>query len=118
MSEATLLLKNATVVATMDDARTEIHDGAVFIRGNVIEAVGASALLPASADTTIDCGGKVLLPGLINTHHHFSQTLTRAVPAAQNVELFAWLKALYPIWTGLTPEMLHVSALVAMAELM
>lgn len=118
MNGETLLLKNATVVATMDDARTEIHDGAVFVRGHVIEAVGASANLPATADTTIDCRGKVLLPGLINTHHHFSQTLTRAVPAAQNVELFAWLRTLYPIWTGLTPEMLHVSALVAMAELM
>ncbi len=118
MNGQTLLLKNATVVATMDDARTEIHDGAVFVRGHVIEAVGASAHLPATADTTINCRGKVLLPGLINTHHHFSQTLTRAVPAAQNVELFAWLKTLYPIWIGLTPEMLHVSALVAMAELM
>ena len=118
MNDATLLLKNATVVATMDDARTEIHDGAVLVRGHVIEAVGVSANLPATADVTIDCRGKVLLPGLINTHHHFSQTLTRAVPAAQNAELFAWLKALYPIWLGLTPEMLHVSALVAMAELM
>ena len=118
MDGPTLLLKNATVVATMNDARTEIRDGAVLVRGHVIEAVGTSAELPADVETTIDCRGKVLLPGLVNTHHHFSQTLTRAVPAAQNVELFAWLKTLYPIWTGLNPEMLHVSALVAMAELM
>ena len=114
----TLLLRNATVVATMDDARREIADGGVFIRGHAIEAVGSTADLPREADETIDCRGKVLLPGLVNTHHHFFQTLTRAVPAAQDAELFGWLRTLYPIWSRLTPEMLNVSAQVAMAELM
>ena len=114
----TVLLRNALHVATMDDARREIPDGAVFIRGHVIEAVGPSASLPAVADEVHDCRGKVVLPGLVNTHHHFFQTLTRAVPAAQDAELFGWLRTLYPLWRRLTPEMLGVSARVAMAELM
>ncbi|WP_163540270.1 amidohydrolase family protein, partial [Klebsiella pneumoniae] len=79
--------------------------------------VGASAELPQVADEVIDLAGHVLLPGLVNTHHHMYQSLTRAVPAAQDAELFGWLKALYPIWAGLTPEMVHVSTQTAMAEL-
>jgi cytosine/adenosine deaminase-related metal-dependent hydrolase len=114
----TLLLKNATLVATMDDVQREIQDGGVFIRGHTIVAVGTDAELPATADEVIDCAGKVVLPGLVNAHHHFFQTLTRAVPAAQDAGLFAWLRALYPIWSRITPEMLNVSATVAMAELM
>jgi 8-oxoguanine deaminase len=113
----TLLLTNATLVATMDDVRREIIGGGVFIRGHVIEAVGLPAELPARADETIDCRGKVVLPGLVNTHHHFFQTLTRALPAAQDAELFAWLSVLYPVWSRITPEMLNVSATIAMAEL-
>jgi len=114
----TLLLRNATLVATMDDVRREIMGGGVYIRGHTIVAVGLPAELPATADEVIDCGGKVLLPGLVNTHHHFFQTLTRAVPAAQNADLFGWLRAHYPLWARITPEMLNVSASVAMAELM
>jgi len=114
----TLLLKDATLVATMDDVRREIVGGGVFIRGHTVVAVGLPDELPATADEVIDCRGKVLLPGLVNTHHHFFQTLTRAVPAAQNADLFAWLRALYPLWARITPEMLNVSATVAMAELM
>ena len=114
----TLLLRDAAVVAAMDDTRREIAGGGVFIRGHVIEAVGTAAELPATADEIIGCRDMVLLPGLINTHHHFFQTLTRAVPAAQDAELFAWLRALYPLWRRLTPEMLNVSAQVAIAELM
>ena len=114
----TLLLKNATLVATMDDVRREIAGGGVFIRGHTIVAAGLESELPATADEVIDCRGKVLLPGLVNTHHHFFQTLTRAVPAAQDADLFAWLRALYPMWARLTPEMLNVSATIAMAELM
>ena len=114
----TVLLRNALLVATMDDARREIPDGAVYVRGHVIEAVGPSASLPAVADEVHDCRGKVVLPGLVNTHHHFFQTLTRAVPAAQDAELFGWLRALYPLWRRLTPEMLGISARVAIAELM
>jgi cytosine/adenosine deaminase-related metal-dependent hydrolase len=114
-----VLLKNALVVATMDDARREIADGAVLVAGNVIEAVGPSdAFAAETVDETIDLSGHVVLPGLVNTHHHFFQTLTRALPAAQDAELFAWLRGLYPVWRRLTPEMARVSALTAMAELM
>jgi cytosine/adenosine deaminase-related metal-dependent hydrolase len=113
----TLLIKNARVVVTMDDARREIADGAVFVRDNVIEQVGSSAELPQSADEVIDATGHVVLPGLINTHHHMYQSLTRAIPAAQDGELFNWLTNLYPIWANLTPEMVQISTQTAMAEL-
>ncbi|MBS1210001.1 MAG: hydroxydechloroatrazine ethylaminohydrolase [Proteobacteria bacterium] len=115
---ATLLLRNARVVLTMDAARREIAGGGVFIRDGVIEAVGPCAELPLDADEVIDLAQRhVLMPGLINTHHHMYQSLTRAIPAAQDAELFDWLQALYPIWARLTPEMIHVSTLTAMAEL-
>ena len=102
----------------MDAQRREIADGAVFARDGVIEAVGPSAQLPLSADEVIDARGQVVIPGLVNTHHHFYQTLTRVVPAAQDAELFTWLKTLYPIWAKLTPEMAYVSTQTAMAELL
>jgi cytosine/adenosine deaminase-related metal-dependent hydrolase len=114
----TLLIRHATLLVTMDAQRREIADGAVFARDGVIEAVGSSAQLPATADEMIDACGQVVIPGLVNTHHHFYQTLTRAVPAAQDAELFTWLKTLYPIWARLTPEMAHVSTQTAMAELL
>jgi cytosine/adenosine deaminase-related metal-dependent hydrolase len=113
----TLLIKNARVLVTMDHARREIADGAVYIRDNVIEQVGASGDLPQTADEVIDASGHVVMPGLVNTHHHMYQSLTRAIPAAQNGELFNWLTNLYPLWAGLTAEMIHVSTLTAMAEL-
>lgn len=113
----TLLIKNATVVVTMNDTREEIKNGAVFIRNNIIEQVGNTADLPQAADEIIDATNHVVLPGLINTHHHMYQSLTRAIPAAQDGELFNWLTNLYPIWAGLTPEMIKVSTLTAMAEL-
>ncbi len=114
---STLLLKNATMLVTMDDQRRQIPDGGLWIRDNVIERVGPSADLPATADQVIDAAGMVVLPGLVNTHHHLCQTLTRAVPAAQDAVLFKWLKTLYPIWAGLTGEAIYVSALVGLAEL-
>ena len=113
----TLLIKNARVLVTMDDTRREIADGAVFVRGNVIEQVGSTAELPATADEVIDARDHVVLPGLINTHHHMYQNLTRVIPAAQNGELFNWLTNLYPIWANLTPKMIKVSTQTAMAEL-
>lgn len=113
----TLLLKNADVLVTMDAQRREIPGGGVFIRDGIIESVGPSAELPATADQVISLTGCVALPGLINTHHHMYQSLTRAIPGAQDAELFAWLRRLYPIWAGLTPEMIRVSTLTAMAEL-
>jgi 8-oxoguanine deaminase len=114
----TLLIRHATLLVTMDAQRREIADGAVFVRDGVIEAVGSSAQVPQTADEVIDARGQVVIPGLVNTHHHFYQTLTRAVQAAQDAELFTWLKALYPIWAKLTPEMAHVSTQTAMAELL
>ncbi|MGV7206640.1 8-oxoguanine deaminase [Oxalobacteraceae bacterium A2-2] len=113
----TLLIKNARVLVTMDEERREIADGAVLVRGNVIEQVGPSADLPQQADEVIDASGQVVMPGLVNTHHHMYQSLTRVIPAAQNGELFNWLTNLYPIWANLTPEMVQVSTLAAMSEL-
>ena len=114
----TLLIHNAEAVATFDDARTELRQASVFIRNNLVEAIGPSADLPQTADEVIDARGHAVIPGLINTHHHMYQSLTRAIPAVQNAELFGWLKGLYPIWAGLTPEMVQVSTQVAMAELL
>jgi len=113
----TLLIKNARVVVTMDDQRREIQDGAVFVRDNVIEQVGPTSELPQAADEVIDAAGHVVVPGLVNTHHHMYQSLTRVIPAAQNGELFNWLSNLYPIWSNLDAEMVHVSTLTAMSEL-
>ncbi len=114
----TLLVRNADLLVTMDAQRREIAGGSVFIRGPAIEAVGPAAELPSSADEVIDARGRIVLPGLVNTHHHMYQTLTRALPAAQDSELFGWLQALYPVWARLTPEMLQVSTQVACAELL
>ncbi|MCD4685173.1 MAG: 8-oxoguanine deaminase [Anaerolineae bacterium] len=114
---ATLLVKNALVLVTMDDDRREIAQGGLFIRDNVIEQVGPTAELPATADEVLDLNGHVVLPGLVNTHHHMYQTLTRVIPDGQNKELFGWLRALYPIWAGLTGEAVYVSAKLAAAEL-
>ncbi len=115
---STLLVRDATLLVTMDGVRREIAGGAVFARDGVIEAVGLTSELPATADEVIDARDHVVIPGLVNTHHHMFQTLTRAVPAAQDSELFGWLRTLYPIWARLTPEMLHVSTQVACAELL
>jgi cytosine/adenosine deaminase-related metal-dependent hydrolase len=114
----TLLVKNARLLATFDDQRREIENGALFLRDHVIEQVGTTAELPAQADRVLDLSDHVLLPGLVNTHHHMVQSLTRAVPAAQDAELFGWLQTLYPLWARLTPEMIRVSTLTAMAELL
>lgn len=113
----TLLARNAKVLVTMDEGRREIADGGLFARDGWIEQVGASPELPESADIVLDLGGHLVLPGLINTHHHLYQTLTRAVPQAQDADLFHWLKALYPIWARLTPEDIRVSTQVGLAEL-
>lgn len=113
----TLLVKNATVLVTMDAGGREIRDGGLFARGGVIEAVGATRELPIAADEVIDARGHVVVPGLVNTHHHLFQNLTRAVPAAQDAALFGWLTTLYPIWARMGPDHIHVSALVGLAEL-
>jgi cytosine/adenosine deaminase-related metal-dependent hydrolase len=112
----TLLIRHARLLVTMDAQRREIADGAVFARDGVIEAVGTSAELPDDADEVIDARDQVVVPGLVNTHHHMYQSLTRA--RVQDDELFGWLRGLYPIWANLTPEMVRVSTQTAMAELL
>ncbi len=114
----TMLLKHADLLATMDDDGSCITDGGLFVRDSVIEKVGPTFELPAEADRVIDARGMIVMPGLVNCHHHLYQTLTRAVLAAQDAPLFGWLKTLYPIWAGLTPEAIYTSALVGLAELM
>ncbi len=113
---STLLIKNAYIV-TMDDHQREIPDGGLFIRRGLIEKVGSMSELPDTADEVLDLKSHIVLPGLVNTHHHFYQTLTRAVPAAQDANLFNWLKTLYPIWARLTPEDIFISTQTALAEL-
>jgi 8-oxoguanine deaminase len=114
---STLLLKHATLLITMDEKRRRIGQGGLWVRDNIIEMVGPSSELPQEADRVIDASGMVVLPGLVNTHHHLYQTLTRALPAVQDVELFDWLVALYPIWAELTAEAIYVSAQIGLAEL-
>lgn len=118
---STLLIHHIHTLATQDDAQTELRDASVFIRDHRIEWVGRAQDLPAplqTADEVLDARRLLVVPGMANTHHHMVQSLTRAVPGVQNAELFAWLQGLYPIWAGLTPEMVQVSTQVAMAELL
>ena len=115
---STLLVKNIHTLVTMDAERREIRHAAILVRDNVIEQVGTTQELPPVADDILDlCDRFIVLPGLVNTHHHFYQTLTRVIPAAQNCDLFNWLQTLYPIWAKLTPESIAVSAQLAAAEL-
>ena len=116
-----LLIHHLHTLSTQDDARREWRDAALYIRSGRIEWVGPQAELPAhlhEADETLDGRGLLAVPGLINTHHHMYQSLTRALPGVQDAELFGWLRGLYPVWAGLTPEMVQVSTQVAMAELL
>ena len=117
-----LLIENAHCIATQDDTGLELRNASLFIRKNQIEFIGAASDLPpqlrAEAVETIDARHHLVVPGLVNTHHHMFQSLTRAIPAVQDAELFGWLSGLYPIWAGLTPDMVHTSTQVAMAELL
>ena len=115
---STLLIRNADCIATLDDTRRELPNASILVRDGVIEAMGPAAGLPHLADEVIDATGHLVVPGLVNTHHHMYQSLTRAIPQVQDAELFSWLRGLYPIWAGLTPEMVQVSTQVAMAELL
>ncbi len=113
---STLLIKHAHLV-TMDNHQREIPDGGLFVRDGFIEKVGSTAELPQEADEVLDLHNHVVLPGLVNTHHHFYQTLTRAVPAVQDANLFNWLKTLYPIWARLTADDIFISTQTALSEL-
>ena len=114
----TLLIKNIHTLVTMDDKRREIRHGALLVRDNVIEQVGTTAELPDRADEVLDLEDRhIVLPGLVNTHHHFFQNLTRVTPAGQNGDLFQWLTAHYPLWSNLTAEGMYYSSQLAAAEL-
>lgn len=109
-----ILLKNADLVLCMDDAGRELARADVLIRGGVIAAVGQG--LETTGDV-VNAAGCLITPGLVNTHHHLYQTLTRAVPGGQDALLFGWLRTLYPIWARFGPEEMRVSAMVGLAEL-
>lgn len=117
----TLLIHNIHTLSTQNDAGREWRDAAVFVQDGLIVWVGPQTDLPTGlreAEEMMDGRHLLVVPGLINTHHHMFQSLTRAIPAVQNAQLFSWLEGLYPIWARLTPEMIRVSAQVAMAELL
>ncbi len=101
----------------MDDRQREISRGGLFIRDGLIDQVGPTNELPVEADEVLDLHDHLIFPGLINTHHHFYQTLTRALPKVQDANLFNWLKALYPIWARLTPADIFISTQTALSEL-
>ena len=109
-----ILIRNAAFVVTMNDTRQEIAGGDVLIRGGVIAAVGQGLI---TTGRVVDAKGCVVTPGLVNTHHHLFQSLTRAVPGGQDALLFGWLQTLYPIWARFGPEEIFVSAQVGLAEL-
>ncbi|WP_135501842.1 8-oxoguanine deaminase [Roseovarius aestuariivivens] len=109
-----ILLRSADTILTMDDDRRELTTADILIRNGKIAAIGQQL---TTTGEIIDARGCLVTPGLVNTHHHLFQTLTRAVPGAQDAALFGWLKTLYPIWEGFGPEEIHVSALTGLAEL-
>ena len=112
---AETLIKGADCIITMDDQRRELHGADLLLRDGVIAAIGPD--LPHGEAEIFHAMGRIVTPGLVNTHHHLYQTLTRAVPGAQDALLFGWLQRLYPIWARFGPEEMFVSAQVGLAEL-
>ena len=106
------LFRNAYVVV-MDDSGTEHEDGWVLVEDGLVAATGGGA--EPEAEERVDLAGALVTPGLVNTHHHLYQTLTRA--RAQEADLFTWLKTLYPIWARLDEESEHAAARTGLAEL-
>ena len=114
---ADLLVRNALLVATVDAARRELPGGWVAITNGLISGVGSSLDVAPVAAEVIDASNCLVTPGLINTHHHLYQNLTRAYPPMTNAPLFGWLQTLYPLWRAIDEEAVHVSAWVGLAEL-
>ena len=108
------LIKDCSHLMTMDEDRRELKDCDILIRDGVIAEIGSGLSTVGETVLAQDC---VVTPGLVNTHHHLYQTLTRSVPEAQNALLFGWLKELYPIWSRFTPEHIFISAQIGLAEL-
>lgn len=113
---STLLIRDADLLVTMADDGAEIAGGGLYAVDGLIAQVGPSSDLPAAADIVIDARGMLIMPGLVNTHHHFCQTLTRCM--AQDQHLFGWLTTLYPIWANITPEAVYTATKTALAELL
>ncbi|MEM9601935.1 MAG: 8-oxoguanine deaminase [Pseudomonadota bacterium] len=112
------LLNHCDTLVTMNDAGEELQNATLYAEDGVIVAIGPGDQLPQHADLVIDMRDHVVLPGLVNCHHHLYQNLTRVIPAAQDASLFGWLRALYPLWAGLTPEAMRVSTTVGLVELL
>ncbi|MCD1625513.1 MAG: 8-oxoguanine deaminase [Paracoccaceae bacterium] len=118
ISQATeILIRNADHILTMDDGRTELRGADIVIRGGVIAAIGPDLARHHPQADMLDAAGCVVTPGLVNTHHHLYQSLTRAVPGGQDALLFGWLQTLYPVWAKFGPEEMRISALTGLAEL-
>jgi cytosine/adenosine deaminase-related metal-dependent hydrolase len=116
-ARADLLLKNALLVATMDQQRRELAGGWVAITGGLVSGVGGSGDPMPEAAEIVDATDCLVTPGLVNTHHHIYQNLTRAFPPMTDKPLFGWLQSLYPLWRAIDEESVHVSAFVGLAEL-
>jgi cytosine/adenosine deaminase-related metal-dependent hydrolase len=114
---SSMLVKNASVLVTMDNKRSEIQDGGMYIEDGVIKQVGTTASLPKSAEVVLDMKDHLVLPGLINTHQHLYQHLTRVAPACQDGNVWNWLRVLYPMWARMTPDSERLAVQVALAEL-
>lgn len=114
---ARLLVKNADYIVTMNKSREVVRSGDIIVEGERIAQVGRGLSQEGPFDKIIDASGKIILPGLINTHHHLYQNLTRNLPSVQSSGLFHWLTTLYDIWENLEPEDVYVSALIGLAEL-
>ncbi|MEO5901746.1 MAG: 8-oxoguanine deaminase [Ilumatobacteraceae bacterium] len=114
---ADLVLRNARLVATLDGARRELAGGWVAVTGGLVEAVGTSTQGPPAAAEVVDVGDCLVTPGLVNSHHHMFQNLTRAYPPMTDKPLFGWLRSLYPLWRSIDEEAVYASAFVGLAEL-
>ncbi len=113
-----LLIRDIHTLATMDARNTVLHGAFIYVEDGAIRRMGTRLPKTLRPERTLCAPYSIAIPGLVNTHHHLYQTLTRALPAAANVELFDWLRTLYPLWARLDEEALHTAALVGMAELM
>ncbi len=112
-----LLLKNAAKLVTQEPGLEELNNCGIYASDGVIVAIGPSDALPSAADEVVDATGCVVTPGLINTHHHLYQNLTRVMPEGVDAALFGWLESLYPVWARMGPEHIRVSTMVGLAEL-
>ena len=112
-----LLIKNASVIATMDDDRTELINKSICCEDGRIIQIGVIENFNFNADVVIDATDMVVIPGLVNTHHHLFQNLTRCYPGSQNESLFGWLTNLYPIWNNILPSDIYISTLIGLSEM-